>query len=192
MHKSPLAALILFSGTLLTGSAAFAASDYYLKIGDIKGEPADGAGSPLEASSFSWGASQGTSAGAPSGTAAGKVSMQDLSVMKSAAPRDAASGMPTGKRQHKPLPLAMDGGNDAGPPLDSAGAMRSMSLVVPGPGNATSRQLDQACASGQHIDKAVLGVRGQMFAMNDVVVSSCTSSGTERTYEFRGHVTLMK
>lgn len=68
--------------------------------------------------------------------------MQDLSVMKSAAPRDAASGMPTGKRQH--------------------------------------------------IDKAVPGARGQMFAMNDVVVSSCAGSGTERTYEFRGHVTLMK
>jgi hypothetical protein len=60
-----------------------------------------------EVMSWSWGASNSgaftgsssASAGKSSGGGAGKVSVQDLSVTK----RDAASGLPTGKRQHKPF-----------------------------------------------------------------------------------------
>jgi hypothetical protein len=57
--------------------------------------------------SYSWGAtnsgsftgSSDTKAGKSSGGGAGKVSVHDMSVTK----RDAASGLPTGKRMHKPF-----------------------------------------------------------------------------------------
>jgi type VI protein secretion system component Hcp len=63
---------------------------------------------------------------------------------------------------------------------------------VAGPGNATSQQLDRACASGKHFDKVELSMRGQVTELNDVVVSSCSVAGKERRYELKGHVTLIK
>jgi hypothetical protein len=128
---------------------------------------------------------------AASGMATGKVSMQDMHVTSTDAvvPRDAASGMATGKRQHKPM-MAMDDSSTAAAAADSS--VRSVSVTIPGPGNATSQYLDRACASGEHIKEATLGGGGQKFQMNDVVVTACTAAGSDRKYEMRGHVTLMK
>lgn len=81
---------------------AFAASDYLLQLDDVKGEK-----STIEVQSWSWGTSNPTSVGS-SGMSAGKVSVQDLSVMKAPqagqdftaviTARDAGSGMATGRR----------------------------------------------------------------------------------------------
>lgn len=65
---------------LLMSSAAYAASDYLLELGDVKGESratfgsgggGGGSGGQIEVQSFSWGASNPTSVGS-SGMSAGK------------------------------------------------------------------------------------------------------------------------
>ena len=71
---------------------AVAASNYYLRLDDVKGEAAARAGGrQLEIESWSWGATNAEKFGAVGGA------HRDDGV---ASPRDAASGMPTGKRQH--------------------------------------------------------------------------------------------
>jgi type VI protein secretion system component Hcp len=159
-------------------ASAFAASNMYLKIEGVDGESASrAASSSIEVSSFSFGASNAGSMAAGSGGGAGKASMSDLSVTRAVSPRDAASGLPTGKRMHKPM---------------AASELQSVSVVLPPAESSTTQALDRACASGKHIAKAELGRQGQVYTLSDVVVSSCTASSSERRYEFRGHVTLMK
>lgn len=203
MNTSRLVSLAVLCGGLVAGTAAVAASDYYIKLGGVQGESTERAqaGSSMEVQSWSWGASNPSAARAGAGGGAGKASMSDLSATESVkSPRDAASGQATGKRQHKPV--AMDSGGTTGTTAVSAdatvatvapaGGVRSASVVMVGPANATSQQLDRACASGKHFDKVELVHRGQATEMHDVVVSSCAVAGNERRYEFRGHVTLMK
>jgi hypothetical protein len=131
---------------------------------------------------------------AGSGGGAGKASMSDLSVTRAVSPRDAASGLPTGKRMHKPMAASgsVSGGSTGSSAQPAASELQSVSVVLPAAESATTQALDRACASGKHIAKAELGRQGQVYALNDVVVSSCTASSSERRYEFRGHVTLMK
>ena len=77
------------SSLLMAASPAFAASDYLLQLDPVKGESMETAAPQnIEVESFSWGASNPSSAATGSGAGAGKVNVQDLSVMK-AAPRDA-------------------------------------------------------------------------------------------------------
>lgn len=89
-------------------TSAMNAADFYLQLSGIEGSSrlGDAAGA-IEVHSFSWGI---------------------------VSPRDAASGLPTGKRMHKPLHLTLE--------LDKA-----------------SPQLILACATGQHIKEAKLTVR---------------------------------
>ena len=193
MNSSRLVSMAVLCGGLMAGTTAMAASDYYLKLGGVQGESTERAqASSGEVLSWSWGASNASSAVAGSGGGAGKVSMSDLSATASAtAPRDAASGQATGKRQHKPV--AMDSGGTTGTATAApSGEVRSVNVVVADPGNATSQQLDRACASGKHFDKVELSMRGQVTELNDVVVSSCSVAGKERRYELKGHVTLIK
>lgn len=109
---------------LLLPAIALAASDFYLKLGDVKGEfrtvkctngvcvvPA------LKAGDYTVQVSD----------ARGKVSMQDMSLMYTVvSPRDSASGMATGKRMHKPLTLTMELGRGVAPgnviTIDEAGS----------------------------------------------------------------------
>ena len=198
MNSSRLVSLVVLCGGLMAGTTAMAASDYYIKLGGVEGESTGRAqASSGEVMSWSWGTSNASSAAAGTGAGAGKVSMSDLSATApAAAPRDAASGMATGKRQHKPV--AMDSGGASGTATGAtataapSGEVRSVSVVVAEPGNATSQQLDRACASGKHFDKVELSMRGQVTELQDVAVSSCSVAGKERKYELRGHVTLIK
>ena len=185
-------------GWLMAGAPAMAASDYYLKIDGVDGESsARAATGSTDVLSWSWGTSNAGMAGAGTGGAgAGKVQVQDLSATDAAAvtsPRDAASGQASGKRTHKPVAVA-DGGTTGATASGAVAAptMATAMVVVPGPGNATSRKLDAACANGTHFPKAELGRAGERYAMTDVVVSSCTVAGNERRYELKGHVTLIK
>ncbi len=160
------------SGAILAATSAVAASDYFLKIEGVDGEStARSSAETIEVSSFSWGASQ-------------------ASVMS---PRDAASGMATGKRQHKPMTVTAEvspNSRMAAPP--AAPAVTTLALVVAEPGNATSQQLLSMCASGQHIKNAVLTGPSERYVMENVIVSSCAVTGNQRKYEFTGHITLMK
>jgi type VI secretion system secreted protein Hcp len=188
--------MTILCGCVLAGAPAVAASDYYLKLGDIKGESMErAAGRSGEVLSWSWGTSNAGSARTGSGMGAGKVAMQDLSVAAAAVqPRDAASGLPTGKRQHKPMAAAVDAtGGTTDATADVADAtVRSVSIVMAAGDDSLSQQLDRACTGGKHIEKAELRAPGQQVEMTDVVVASCTVAGKQRQYELRGHVTLIK
>jgi hypothetical protein len=170
----------LAAGLLLAAALpAFAASDYLLEIDGVDGEPA--AKKSIEVQSFSWGASNPASAAA---TARGKVSVQDISMTK-AAPRDAASGLATGKR----AVAASDVASEAG--VDAAVASREVSFTLP---EAAAKSM---CATGKHIAKATLTGRGQRAELTDVVVTSCTTQGGTSVVAMRGkgksgHVTLLK
>lgn len=182
---------------LLAASPVLAASDYYLKLGGVKGESTErAAASSIEVSSFSWGLSQGSSARAGSGAGAGKASMSDLSATAVVSPRDPASGQATGKRTHKPVAAPTTDGQASSSGADVAdSSVKSVKVVIPGASSASTQALDRACATGEHIKSAELGGkggRGERYQMTDVVVSSCDVTGNARHYELKGHVTLIK
>lgn len=124
-------------GSLLLGLFAsanvFAASDMYIKLGDIKGESkvvhCPGGACAL------------------SGLAAGSYQVQvcdekgvpiSSSVVLShsiTSPRDAASGLPTGKRQHKPMTIVKEW---------SKSTPQLFSLVVTEPGSSVTIQQQEA------------------------------------------------
>ncbi len=175
-------------------SAPLAAADVYLKIEGVDGESATASRSaPVEISSFSFGASNPGTAQPTSNKGGGKVSLSDLSMSLPASrvvsPRDPQSGLPTGQRMHKPMTAAPVAGGDTGA---SAADVQTVTVVLPAAETETSRTLDRACAQGTHIKDAHLRSSAQQLSLSDVVVSSCTVSSSERRYEFRGHVTLMK
>jgi type VI protein secretion system component Hcp len=157
-------------GVIFLAGPASAASDYLLEIDGIEGETTAAApAKSIEISSFSWGMSQAV-----------------------IAPRDAASGMATGKRQHKPLSTVAETLPDARAAAPAADSIKTFSLSVAEPGNETAAYLVRACASGQHIPRAVLTSRNERFELKDVIVMSCAVTGNMRKHELTGHVTLIK
>ena len=175
-------------------SAPLAAADVYLKIDGIEGESATASRSaPVEISSFSFGANNAGAAQPSSKKGGGKVSLSDLSMSiptsRVVSPRDPQSGLPTGQRMHKPMTTAPVASGDAS---SSAADVQTVTVVLPAAESETSRALDSACAKGTHIKDAQLRSSAQQLSLSDVVVSSCAASSSERRYEFRGHVTLMK
>jgi type VI protein secretion system component Hcp len=170
VRKTVLSTVVV-SGVLLAATASLAASDYYIKFEGVDGESKTRArAETIELQSWSFGASQ-----------TGVVS-----------PRDSASGLATGKRQHKPMTVITPEATDARTAAPAAEEIRTVTFAVPEPGNATSAQLARLCASGKHLKSAVLSGPDGRYQMNDVVVSSCAVQGNERKYELKGHVTLMK
>ena len=185
--RSTLACTALFAAL---SSSSLAATSAYLKIEGVDGESATASRSaPVEISSFSLGPSTPDAAQRSSGLGTGKVSMSDLSATRVVSPRDPQSGLPTGQRMRKPMTAAPAAGGGA----SSSGAdVQTVTVVLPAAESDTSRALDRACASGTHIKNAELRNSAQQVSLSDVVVSSCAASSSERRYEFRGHVTLMK
>jgi type VI protein secretion system component Hcp len=169
VRKPLLLTLAAACGSLLLAGPASAASDYYLKIDTIKGEAAaSSSAKAIEVSSFSWGMSQ-----------------------TSAAVRESPTKMSTGKTQQPVGAVSADQpiATSVSPATDS---IKTFSLTVAESGNETAAYLARACASGQHIPRAVLTVRNQRYELKDVMVTSCAVSGNERRHELTGHVTLMK
>ncbi len=193
--------------TVLAFSAA-ASSDYYIKIGDIKGEATDAdhkdwiiiesMSSPLST------VTQSTVAGAAprdaaSGLPSGKRQHKPVSVTKPIdkaspqlagsssveAPRDAASGMPTGKR----APAATTGAEyeKSSPKLQeasasgAAGSSGDFSVHIRSAPERVASHLKSACASGASIKEATLGQRNSEEAtvMHDVSVR-CDADGSFR------------
>jgi type VI protein secretion system component Hcp len=172
VRKTVLSTVVI-SGVLLAATASLAASDYYIKFDGVDGESKSRAkAETIELQSWSFGTSQ-------------------ASVV---APRDAASGLATGKRQHKPMtvtkPIEADAAARVATP--AAGEIRTVTFAVPEPGDASTAQLARLCASGKPVKSAVLNGPDGRYQMKDVVVSSCAVNGNERRYELKGHDTLMK
>jgi type VI protein secretion system component Hcp len=169
VRKTVLATVVV-SGALLAATASLAASDFYIRFEGVDGEATRSRPETIELQSWSFGASQ---------TAV-------------VAPRDSASGLATGKRQHKPMTVITPEATDARTAASAAGKIRTVTFAVPEPGNASTAQLTRLCASGKRIRSAVLSGPDGRYQMNDVVVSTCAVNGNERKYELKGHVTLMK
>jgi type VI protein secretion system component Hcp len=176
-----LIAAVATSGGVLAVSTSLAASDYYLKIESVEGDTAARSEShPIELASWSFGATQASVA----------------------APRDAATGQPTGKRQYSPIILtkpversaatAEESTVAAPAPAEAAASIQTVKFSVPEPGDGSTAELARMCASGKHIKSAELSSPSGRYQLQDAVISSCEVSGNQRTYEFRGHVTLMK
>jgi len=162
----------------LAAGAAWAASDYFLKIDGVQGESV--AGETIEVQSFSWGASNPSTVG-PSSASAGRV----------VAPRDPPSGQSTGQRQRAAV---ADSGTVPTAAEPQVGQIASFSVAVresPTRGGSES-PLARACATGKHFPTAVLSGRGRSYTLSDVVVSSCAVEGEMRRAELKGHVTLIK
>lgn len=178
------------ASALLMAAPAFAASDYLLQLDPVKGEGKDAAGAQtIELESFSWGVSNASPAAASGGGGAGKVNMQDLSVMSTKAPRDRASGMATGKRA---ATVAGADGQVAEPAAPSVGDVATFTVRVRESPTRASTGKTGDCVQGTHFPKAVVVAKGQRYELSDVVLTSCTVESGLMKKEFKGHVTLLK
>ena len=173
--------LLAAAAAIAFAPAAMAASDYFLKIDDIKGEAA----TEIEVLSWSWGASNSSSM--PSSAGSGRV----------VSPRDAASGQATGRRQHHPPVTASQNTQSLreSPTRASTGqttakaSFSDLSIMRrPDPSSLSSLsevhgfsltldkaspQLAKLCAQGQHFPKATLVMRTVQVQLEEVLVSSC-------------------
>ena len=131
----------------LAATSAAAASDYYLKFDTIKGESAAKAsgGKQIEIESWSWGT-----------TMAGDWDGAIIS------PRDAASGMPTGKRQHGWVTVSK--------PLDRG----SVRVKVKFPW--------LECRVGAAFPDAVLQNSAGRYELKEVLISGCAVDGIALNY----------
>jgi hypothetical protein len=174
----------VLSGTLFVCASAVAASDYLLELEGVEGDVRAGR-QTIEVQSFSWGTSNAGTMTAGGGGGAGKVVVRDIS-LTAAAPRDASSGLATGR------PSAVAGNADAAAAAAAAApAVRDVSVTLP---EAAAKSV---CASGKHIAKANLSARGERVELEDVVVTSCTTQAGVSVVSMRGHtksghVTLLK
>lgn len=168
MHPITRSTLCALAAATLAAPAA-AASDYFLKLGDIKGESAARAsgGKQIEIESWSWGTTMtgawdGTIKGPPSAEKFGAVSgvRRDDGVTS---PRDPASGAPTEKRQH--------GWNTVSKPLDRG----SVRVKVKFP------WLD--CRVGAAFPNAVLQNDAGRYELKEVLISGCAPSGVALNYK---------
>ena len=194
MRKSLSLTLAAACGSLLLAGPASAASDYLLEIDSIKGEA--GVKSPpksIEVSSFSWGMSQSSAVRESPAQASQGATLREspTKTSQTSAVRESPTKVSTGMTQQPAGAVSADQSIATGvaPATDS---IKTFSLTVAEPGNATAAYLVKACASGKHIPHAVLTTRQGRYEMTDVMVTSCAVSGNERRHELTGHVTLIK
>ena len=128
------------------------------------GKPNPGRGGNVE---YEWKVEEGESASpAPGGVSVAAGDVDGDGRADRVAPRDAPSGLATGKRQHKPMKTTMPIGRSAG----------SLTVLVPA----------GMCVVGARYPTAQLGDGQLAYKMKDVMVSSCApapSSGGSRPME---------
>ena len=157
---------------------ALAAVNAYLEVGPIKGESSakarGGHKDWIEVESWSWGATQ---AGSWNGTIKGAASTEKFGTVSGShrddsvagdgradvtSPRDAASGMPTEKRQHGWVTFAK--------PLDRG----SVRVKVKFPWDR--------CAVGAAFPDAVLQNDAGRYELKDIQVTGCAADGVSLNY----------
>ena len=196
MNKFVFVTVTVTSSLVLSAATALAASDYLLEIKGIDGQAA--AKSPpqsIEVYAFSWGASNASSTAAGSGGGVGKVNVQDLSVTRSSATvaSEVGSGQATGKQAVAASDVAGAASPAAAATSPRVGDVATLTVMVrESPTKASTGGTSRGCAPGKHFDDAVLTASGKRYQMQDVVVTSCTVQGSERKWELKGHVTLIK
>jgi hypothetical protein len=174
-----------------------AASDYYMKLGDIKGESKDHK-QTIEVLSWSWGLSQGGSAGSTKGrqgevhSPTAPTAPTTTTAAPVAAPRDAASGMASGKRTAVAAgDLDGDGRADVAAAEPQLDAVNEVTLKIRESPTLPTRAR-AGCAAGTHFGTVDLGGKGKQYRMQDAVVTACEVQDGVRTMRVKGHVTLLK
>lgn len=185
---STLRIVAAVSSLLMAATPVLAASDYLLQLDTVSGEGK--APQNIEVESFSWGVSNSASAPTGGGAGAGKVNVQDLSVTSVKAPRDASSGMATGKRA-APV-IGATGPADAVAAAPKVGDIATFTVLIRESPSKSSTGRGGACATGTHFPYAVIVAQGKRYEFADVVVTSCTVAEGLTRKDFKGHVTLMK
>ncbi len=187
----PIRVFATVTSLLMVAASVSASSDYLLQLEPAKGAGIDNAApQTIEVESFSWGASSAVPAAAGKGSGAGKASMQDLSVTSAAAPREAASGLATGKRAAPATEAAA--GPDSVAVGPKVGDVAEFTVMVRESPTKSSMGKSGGCVMGTHFTHAVLRVQGKTYELSDVVLTSCTVSDGATKKEFKGHVTLTK
>jgi hypothetical protein len=148
-------AMCALAAAAVAAPAFAASSNYYLKLGDIKGELAakSGAGKQLEILAWSWGATSAGKFGTVSGI------RRDDGVT---APGDAAAGRAAGKRQHGWVTVAK--------PLDR-GAVR-VKVKFPWPD----------CRVGAAFPDAVLQNAAGRYEFKDAIITGCAPDSVSINY----------
>ena len=171
----------------LSVSAAPAAAAGYLKLGDIKGEVQAWSWGETQTTKggnveFEWKVEEGESAPPrPGGTEDINIGVGELqegdSDAELAAPRDAASGLPTGKRQHKPITITKPV-DKASPKLAEAVVKGKVFKSGPRPGKGMLAVMVPAgtCVAGARYPSAEFGAGGRVYTLADVVVAACSPS----------------
>lgn len=166
MARTYATAIRLAAGLAVAAAATSAAgaADTYLKLGGVQGDSARGKGeTTIKVESWSWGESNtGTSAGARTAVGGAPASGSVVS------PRDSASGLPTGKRQHKPMVITKE--------LDKSTPVL-MQAGPPPSGSLTLRGVVSGCSPGTYYPSAVLTTRTHRYEFAGVTVASCGSGG---------------
>ena len=182
LHAALATVLIAFAAT------SAAAADAYLKLGEIKGEArGEGYKEQLEIHSWSWGATSPGSL-APRGEKGGTEDinigvgeLQEAQPPGSAAssnvisPRDAASGLPTGKRQHKPFTITkeVDKGTPAVVEKRQHGWVTVSKPLERGAVRVKVKFPWAGCAVGDRYPAITLGDGANSYQLQDVTVASC-------------------
>ena len=163
------AILVLATAASLTiAPGAWAGEAGYIRVVNAQGVALDGGSK--EAAHLNWVTVSKVMAGDLNGDAqadreSSSPSVSELTATSSmkastAAPRDAASGMTTGRRMHKPFTITKE--------VDQASPL-----------------LAKACASGQHLKEVDVDLgAGQHYMLSDVVIASDTKSGNSETLSF--------
>jgi hypothetical protein len=190
---------------IAAGPALAASADYYLVIDGIDGE----ASSAAKVSSWSFGASQTSSAPMPSGRTTsplyeekGRETDSPLAGAKASAvtAREAGSGMATGRRQHQPVIRKVVGDLDGDGGLDFAEAgqlaeVDALQLSLP-PEMASS-----LCGKTDHLRSGhILSSDGTVYDLGTIKTACMGSDGAatrlaltgSMKHTKTGHVTLMK
>jgi hypothetical protein len=160
MHRVPpqLRRILLGSAFLMSVvmPAPALAEPALIKLGDVKGESGGkDHGNEIQVLSFSWGAD----------AAQGNNIRNNRNEVVS--PRDPASGLSTGKRQHKPAMTIVEPGKLEVPNLQ---------VAEPAPsGSATLVVARGSVAKGQHIPMVKVTMRSRTYALQGVEVSDCTA-----------------
>lgn len=159
-HKNQIEILSWSWGATQAGAGA--SGNTTMKGSKIGQNAKDGAkGGNVE---FEWKVEEGESAPpAPGGVkvAAGDVDGDGRADVVS--PRDASSGLPTGKRQHKPMTITM--------PLDKGSVIFKLKSAWAG------------CRVGTRYPALELGDGAKTYKLKDAIVTGCASSGGDRPTE---------
>lgn len=188
LHAVLAAALAAFAAT------SAAAADIYLKLGDPKAEGAGGG--QIELQSFHWGPRQSTSKLQPGGGGGGAAQRgvqvaagdldgdgrADVSATETTGGSQASSGLPTGKRQHKPVTITKEW-EKASPAVTEKRQHGWVTVSKPvESGSMMFRGSLPGCTVGAAYPDAVLQTADARYELKDVVISGCAGDGATLNY----------